>query len=65
VQIVVADDVVHTHQDAQPEAQAACRMTDGVSIGAAIATPTYVGLAPGAVGVLPGEFPASRVPVAR
>jgi uncharacterized protein (TIGR03437 family) len=43
---------------------AACRMTDGVSIGAAIATPTYVGLAPGAVGVYQVNFqlPANLSP---
>jgi len=45
-------------------------MTDSVSIGAGIAIPTYVGLAPGAVGVyqvnfqLPANLPSGDQPLA-
>lgn len=43
---------------------AACRMTDSVSIGGETAIPTYVGLAPGAVGVYQVNFqlPANLSP---
>jgi uncharacterized protein (TIGR03437 family) len=39
-----------------PAGVGACRMTDSVSVGAGTALPTYVGLAPGTVGVYQVNF---------